>query len=739
MESSEAKTGTGGTNGYNGYTGKILQLDLTAGTVSVIETKKYQQWVGGHGMGSAIFWDLVQDKSIDGFDARNVVTIMTSPLTGTLCPGGASRVEIQGIGVQSHPIGWFTRSNMGGRFGAMLKFSGWDGIVIQGKAERPVWVDIRNDEVRIRDAGKLWGLDTWRTQRRIWKEVCGKVGGDSWTVLGEQEDSARTTQRPAVMAIGPAGEKLSRLGAIIHDAGNAAGQGGFGGVLGSKNLKAISVIGSSSVGVSRPADLLQAQAWFREHYTVDKDDPAQLTDDHSICGPIEMRDAPTVSALPLPIVFWRRRERSRPQACIGCPAGCRARNDTGQGNESGCAESIFYSYPDLRLHSQAWVRAVAWLMESFAGEGLAFLFTLLKGRNTTAYAATDLCQKLGINAFELMTGVPYLRDLNKKGVLGPGKQIDCDLPFDRFGEKEFADKLLHMIASREGIGDDLAEGFYRAAEKWGRLEEDLKTGLLNHPHWGLPNHYDPRCQTEWGYGTILGDRDINEHGFNILYWMPTIAEGTGIDPSVSAEQAARIYSDRMAPYQGDPLMLDYGSGNLYSEHVVKLVAWHRYYTRFWKQSALYCDFLFPDFLNPARKDKRGMVGEGEQKFLNAVVGVSFEFTDGIELGKKIWNLDNAIWTLQGRHRKMVRFADFIYQQPLEGPAYLPARKEGKWQYVDVSGRSLDEKKFEQWKTRYYDFEGWDRESGWPRRKTLEDLGLQAVAEELEKRGKLGKG
>ncbi|MHC4708508.1 MAG: aldehyde ferredoxin oxidoreductase N-terminal domain-containing protein, partial [Planctomycetota bacterium] len=111
----------------NGYAGKILRVDLTGRNVSTISTSDYEHWVGGHGMGSAIFFDLVKDKSIDGSDPANVVTLMTSPLSGTLVPAGSGRTEVQGIGVQSYPIGWFTRSNFGGRFSSMLKYAGWDG------------------------------------------------------------------------------------------------------------------------------------------------------------------------------------------------------------------------------------------------------------------------------------------------------------------------------------------------------------------------------------------------------------------------------------------------------------------------------------------------------------------------------------------------------------------------------------------------------------------------------------
>ncbi len=166
----------------NGYAGEILRLDLTNRKVSTIPTSKYEQWGGGHGMGSAIFFDLVKDKTIDGFDPANVVTVMTSPLCGTLVPAAGGRTEVQGIGVQSSPIGWFTRSNFGGRFSSQLKYAGWDGVVIEGKADAPVWIDIRNGDVQIRDCAalSLWGTDTRECQQTIWSYVAGNDGYGDW-------------------------------------------------------------------------------------------------------------------------------------------------------------------------------------------------------------------------------------------------------------------------------------------------------------------------------------------------------------------------------------------------------------------------------------------------------------------------------------------------------------------------------------------------------------------------------
>ena len=714
----------------SGYTGKIVRINLTNKKISTIATKDYEQWGGGHGIGSAIFWDLVKDKAISGFDPANVITIMTSPLTGTLAPAGAGRTEVQGIGVQSYPVEWFTRSNLGGRFGAMLKFAGWDGIVIEGRAENPVWIDIRDDNVQIVNAANLWGKDTWQTQEEIWREV--RAGG---------QYEKRTNQKPAVLAIGPSGERLSRIAALIHDAGNAAGQGGFGGVWGSKNLKAVSVIGTGNIKIADPAGLMEARLWAKKNYEKDIENPELVGKNPDDINGFGGRG---------PVLFWQLPKQSRLQACFGCHSGCRARYGSGKGNESCCMETIVYSNFDTKRHSGIGVKALSSLFKLFGLKSAAAGIYMIMGAQTdAAYTATDLLQKYGINAFELGVGLPYLRDLYKKGALGPGKSIACDLPFEKIGELEFIEKLIKMIAYREGIGNDIAEGFVRASKKWGRLDEDLATGLLEFPHWGLPNHYDPRTEVEWGYGTIMGDRDINEHDFNLLFWMPSAAKWMRNNPPVSAEEITKIFSEKMKPYEDDSSMLDFSTGNIYSRSTAKLVAWHRHYTRFWKQSILYCDFRFPDFFNPNTPDKRGLTGEGEQKFFNAVTGKNISFVDGMEIGRKIWNLDNAIWTMQGRHRNMVNFADYVYKVPSLGfqpavagsnvlPYYMPGKENGKWEYIPLDGRCIDRNKFEGWKTEFYKLEGWDPGTGWPTRNTLESMGLGYVADELDKKGKLGR-
>lgn len=714
----------------SGLAGHILILDLARQEHRQVATQDYARWGGGHGLGTALFWELVENPAISGFDPGNVVTIATSPLTGTAAGGAGARCEVQGIGVQSSPVEWFTRSNLGGRFGSMLKYAGWDAIAIVGVSPAPVWIDIRDQQVSFRSAQSLWGQDAWHTQQLIWEDVVGADDFHAWHEL-DVETKARSSQRPAVLCIGPAGEHRTRVGALIHDAGNAAGQGGFGGVWGAKGLKAISVIGSGSVPIADPRALLEARAWAQREYA------------HPLHEGTEVpRLPPSPVGFGLPPhhgVLWKPQAGGRrPVACVGCHAGCRGHVETGIGNDSTCMESAFYAPYDLRKHSSKVLKRIAARAKKknpIMEDGLL----LALGRMEAGYQAADSCQKLGINAAELFLGLPWIQSLIARGVLGPGAAIPTELPVEDFGGSSFIEAYLYAIAHRVDIGEQLAEGCFRAAAAWGRQEQDLADGSLRYAYWGLPEHgYDPRAEVEWGYGSILGDRDINEHGFNVLFWYPTICTYLGQEPTISAEQAVGIIADKIG---GEPGWLDYSEGGIYSEGMARLVSWHRHYSRFWKQSMLFCDWKFPDFISWHRPDAAGSTPAAEPRYLAAVAGGELSFEEGVAVGRRIWNLDNVIWTLQGRHRDMARFAPYIYTQPFAGTGpttlyIMPCKRDGAWEWAPVHGRHLDDASVEAFKTRFYGIEGWDPATGWPLRDTLLALGLDDAVERLERAGKL---
>ncbi len=680
-----------------GYTGKILRVNLTTKSIGIIDTAKYEDFGGGHGIGSAIFFDLVADQlPFDAFDPKNVITIMTSPLSGTHVPG-SGRCEVQGVAPMYYPVEWFSNSNWGGRFTAQLKYAGWDGIVIEGASDEPVWINIINDKVTIEKATGLWGMDTADTQEEIARWVIPGAKFGEWLDV----DNGYSTQVPAVACIGLAGENRSRIASIVHGPGSSAAQGGFGGVWGAKKLKAISVIGTGSVPIADPKALMEARLWFnRFQWNVDKPlDPVMESRAFML-----FNGAPSggnTHNLTVPL------EPARAAACASCPRGCRMRLASGKSNEAVCAGTVEYMN--------------------------------LEGPRVDKMRATDLLHAYGINHWHIAGPRNYLNALYKMGVLGRGKQIECDLPMERINTLEFNQALMRRIAMREGIGDALSEGLARAAVKWGRYKEDLSSGVLNLAYWGCVEHYDPRVEVEWGYGSILGSRDIMMHSFNYpLHWMPMAMMRAGVEPYLSAQRAVEIVAAAMIPYQGDPFMLDYGEGptGIYSDHKVKQVAWHRHYQRFWIESTGFCGWRWPMFFTNNTVDRIGATPEAEPKFWNAVTGKNITFADGMEIGRKIWTLDRAMWVLQGRHRDQEVFPDYIYNKPSQAHI-MPVYQDGKWVYATNAGRKLDRAKFEDWKTRFYKFEGWNPDNGWPTRSTLESLGLKRVADLLQRKHRLG--
>ncbi len=677
-----------------GYTGKIARVNLTEKSVSTISTEKYIEFGGGHGIGSAIFFDLVGDQlPFDAFDPRNLIIMMTSPFSGTFTPG-SGRCEVQGLGPMLYPIEWFGHSNFGGRFTSQLKFAGWDGIVVEGAADKPCWINIKDDKIVIEDANGIWGMDTWDTQEEISRRVMPSLKHGEWADVSDDNFS---TQVPAVVCCGPAGENKSRLGCLLHGPGSQAALCGFGGVFGSKNLKAISAIGTGSVPIADPKAFMDARMWYNK-FQWNVDNPREgnrfLSGMYRVSSGAPSGANTTNSTVPL--------VPARAAACASCPRGCRMRTASSDSNESVCGGTLTFNIP---------------------------------GSQKATRKSNDLMQKFGLGHWQLIPTMNYLRSLGMRGLAGKGKKIDCELPLDAWESSGFSEMLMRAIAERKGIGNDMAEGAARFAEKYGLLQEDLHKGVLRLTYWGTADHYDATTEAEWGFGSLLGERDLMLHMMANypLHWMAW----TG-DPFLSAEEAAKLYTDAMVPYNGDEFMVDYSDGptGIYSDHKVKQVAWVKHYEKFWIGGGGFCGWRWPMCITCTTEDRRGPTPEAETKFWNAVTGQNLSFADAMETGHKIYTLDRSIWVLQGRHRDMEVFPDYIYDQPTRG-SELPMYQNGKWTYDTGAGRKLDRKKVEEFKTKFYKFEGYNPKNGYPTRETLEGMNMKKVADLLEKRGKLG--
>jgi len=696
----------------DGYAPRILKVDLTTREIETLDTEDYKDWGGGVGMGAKLFWDLVEDKTLaDAFDPRNVVSIGGGAFAGTPVPS-AARSAVAGLGAFGYPVNWFTTSNFGGRFSAMLKMAGWQMVAVVGKADSPVWIDIRDGKVEIRDAGEsgdaLWGLDAHETQKAIY-EIHGADG--TWRSLGQSRDGGRTTQHPAVVTIGLAGENMTRIASLIHDGGSGAGQGGFGGVFGSKNLKAISVIGTGSIEIADPAMVLDARLWAADQYGYQVDGLKSF----AISNPCQVFSG-------MPSASTGFGSPGRPEGCMNCHKSCHGvRAASGLANGSHCYDTQIWQVRE----------------KTATGE--------VNGEHQGKLA--DLMQGLGVNALALDTAGFWLSKLNEKGLVGTGKPVNTDI-FEKhaYPTYEWGVEMLHRLAEKREIGELLAEGPARAAEKLGRLEEDVKSGDLPLQEWGYPHHYDGRTEVAWGLGSLLSSRDINAHDFNwICMWTVTLHTLYGLPMPVEAEEMANIIAKKTPPYN-DPMIIDMSDKGMYSESMAKLVSWHTAYYMYYKNSMGLCDWAYADFVNPYGENNEGLTGIAEPKYVEGVTGRVEPLEDGIKRGTRIWNLMRALYILEGRHRDQEVYGDYMYEVPsmpvpgymlMSTPQCVPVFEDGTWSYKMVAGRVCDRQKTEDWKTIYYEFEGWDPASGWPRRSTLEDMDMGFVADELDAAGKLG--
>jgi aldehyde:ferredoxin oxidoreductase len=667
----------------NGFTGKIARVNLTTKEISTIDTEKYAEFGGGYGIGAAIFWDLAVAPGEwdlkDPYDPHHVLPIMTGPLAATGVPG-VGRTSICGLSPETYPTSEFCRGNFGGRFATMLKLAGWDGIVIEGMSENPVWLNIVNDQIKIEDAKELWGTDTWETQKRIAAMVGGRTRyGEDWQQIGNDY----TTGFPQIVCIGPVGEAKSRLAALITGSGVSARVGGYGAVFGAKKLKAISVIGTNSVKMADAKAVLDARLW-------------------QMGASFGMPAQPGAAA------------------CNPCMRSDRRRNSYFAG-ETMCVDQHWLESKGTRekdLAAEALMRygASAWAAH-FVGLFLSDI------PNAPAFFNKRVPVETGLGWY-----IKYLYDI---GELGPGKKIDSyPLPMEDWSELSFRKAFLDAISRRVGIGDALAEGAFHAAEKWGRLEEDLESGALRMPAWGATGHWT-LPSVEWAYNYMLGAGDPSWHGLVTAVGKPR--DGSPIEKSL--EQLAK----KTEPYTNDIFMFNYAwkgdeawKTGIYSMHKAKEVAFSRYFASFWNESMTFCEMFLPQF--------QGVSPEAEMKYYKAVTGKNDSFKDTMLVGKKIWTLERAIKTMHGRSRKTEDLAPFMYKPGASGMTFwggVPIYEDGKWRNDEAPDMYLDKKGVEDFKTHFYALEGWDKENGWPTRKTLEGYGMKHVADTMEKKGKLG--
>jgi aldehyde:ferredoxin oxidoreductase len=214
-----------------GYMGKLLWVDLSRDKITeeALDEKLARDYIGGYGIGARLIYDR-QKPGIDPLGPDNTLAFITGPLTGTDATWGNRYTVMVGRSPLSGGTG---DANSGGDFGPYLKFAGYDAVFVTGAAKKPTYLFIKDGKAELKDASKIWGKDCDETEDALQEELGKDV---------------------RIACIGPAGEKLALIAAIINNRGRAAARSGVGAVMGSKKLKAVVVSGTAKIPVAKPVE-----------------------------------------------------------------------------------------------------------------------------------------------------------------------------------------------------------------------------------------------------------------------------------------------------------------------------------------------------------------------------------------------------------------------------------------------------------------------------------------------------
>lgn len=448
----------------NGWMGTILRVDLTEKKITKVPLDKNLalKFIGGRGLNGITLYKELK-PGIDPLSPENMIIFGGGPCNGTLSLA-SGRFNVTS---KSPLTGGFGDSNAGGFWGPELKYAGYDQIIIQGKAEKPVYLWIDGDKVEIRDASHLWGEDTFETNKLILKEF-----GDP---------------KIKVISIGPAGENLVKFANVMIGPYRAAGRTGMGCVMGSKKLKAIVVRGDRGVKIAYPEKLQEVALksydilysdWFAKKFSEEGD--LCLTDIYNnTLGALTTRNSRTGVFENIEGLLAKNFDdnyRVANKSCFSCPLHC------------GC----FWMIKEGPFAGLRWGKAEFATIVNFSTRvGVSDMEVSLK--------AGVLCDKYGIDIISMGGVLGFAFECYEKGIIS---EKDTDGLKLEWGNKDAVLKLIDKIVFREGFGSVLAEGSRKAAKTIGKGSEDyaMHTKGLEHIEC------DPRGLQAWGLGYAVSTR-----------------------------------------------------------------------------------------------------------------------------------------------------------------------------------------------------------------------------------------
>ena len=424
-----------------GYAGKFLEVDLS--TEDIKETRfdddVLKEYIGGRGLAAKILWNRLGSRweTVDPLEPENILLFLTGPLTGFF-PGG--RICVSGKSPQSNGV---VGSTVAGEFGIELRCAGYDGIIVVGESEKPVYLFIKDSDVEVRDAGHVWGKDAKKTVAMLTKE-CRELLKSRFPRYGEWKE-------PAMLYIGPAGENKVRTAVVAAKWTHAAGYGGYGAVMGSKKLKAIAVKGTGPLPevadmekvkklMQRVCeDVYEEELWRRWGTGAAGYEVGAKTSSEPIRNwQEEWHDDKSFGVDKFENRFWIKPYWGD----FGCPTTCLKVAMVKDGKFKGAITDN----PDYE-------------MQAYLGPNLG-IFTPEEN-----VFLVSLIDDLGLCGIQTGNVMGFAAELFQRGILTREDLGGLEL---KWGDAEAFAALAKKIAFREGIGDLLAEGTYRAALKIGK-------------------------------------------------------------------------------------------------------------------------------------------------------------------------------------------------------------------------------------------------------------------------------
>lgn len=632
-----------------GYAGKIAVVDLGARTVAVelLEEGLCRKYLGGHGIGHVLALRHIP-AGADPLGPENAVILSAGLFSGTVAPGSA-KIGATAKLPMSRSIGTCSGSMVSHR----LKYAGFDHVVIKGSSDKPVWLLIKDGELRFEDASELWGKTVPQTRDALEE----RLGTDMDTI-----------------AIGPAGERKVKFALAVINRGITLGRGGLGAVLGAKGVKAIAVQGNGGVSVHNPKGFLDSvraplDSMMNLKYRADwlKYGPAVTMMKFGVLPD----GKPMPNLIDPSLSYWG-------YACPGCPLGEKVHVGINCGPHAGCEVDMAY-YPDA---------VSVWASRFDAGD------------LREACVLRALTNAYGIDDYTLAWMIERLYNLwnSGQGTVDSGQPeklvgrlllstVHCLL--STTSKFEFARSLIEMVATRQGLGDIIAEG-PGAMDDYFDIPEDRRARTIK----GMDPMFDPRLL----FNAIMVSQSVHPRG-------SYIAGGLGPDflPGRSPEQL-RQYLRRLRS----------------SEEAIKRIVTDVPYVHTGRLCAITENWH--SLINCLGVCARQPVSQAYSPdniapIIAALTGMEFSPDELMRVGERSWNLLRMLNAREGFSRRDDTFPENFFE-PQEKSPHLSLR--------DYYGKPMTQDDMVTIFDGYYDEKGWDAATGMPTPEKLSELGLKEI-------------